>query len=259
MINNLLYVYCISNNPLVVPSDLVSSGLKSLIFNDFNVLYKLVSESDYSENNFLEIKWLETNSREHMRVITAAMKFGAVIPFKFGTIFNAKTSLKKFITDYSDSLIKNFKYVKEKEEYAVKIYCDRKVLLGCMGELSSEIESLDKTIAASSPGKAYLLKSKKTVLLEDEMDKICSEYGQKYYNEFSHMSVSANTANLLMKESSGRRDTMILNATFLVSNKSSGDFIKKANNFAKEDVHIGFCVEATGPWPPFNFISIKEK
>ncbi|PQB07509.1 hypothetical protein BST83_10310 [Polaribacter filamentus] len=259
MITNLLYVYCISNNPLMVPSEIVSRGLKSLIFNDFNVLYKLVSESDYTENNFLDIKWLETNSRKHMGVIIAAMEFGAVIPFKFGTIFNSKTSLKKFITDYSDSLVKNFKYIKEKEEYAVKIYCDRKVLLGRMGELSKEIESLDKTIAASSPGKAYLLKSKKTALLEDEMDKICSEYGQKYYNEFSHMSVSSNTANLLMKESSGRTDTMILNATFLVSNRSSDDFIKKANDFANEDIHIGFCVETTGPWPPFNFISIKEK
>jgi hypothetical protein len=259
MITNLLYVYCISNNPLMVPSEIVSRGLKSLIFNDFNVLYKLVSESDYSENNFLDIKWLETNSRKHMGAIIAAMEFGAVIPFKFGTIFNSKTSLKKFITDYSDSLVKNFKYIKEKEEYAVKIYCDRKVLLGRMGELSKEIESLDKTIAASSPGKAYLLKSKKTALLEDEMDKICSEYGQKYYNEFNHMSVSSNTANLLMKESSGRTDTMILNATFLVSNRSSDDFIKKANEFANEDIHIGFCVETTGPWPPFNFISIKEK
>jgi hypothetical protein len=259
MINNLLYVYCISNNPLLLPSKLASSGLKSLVFNDFNVLYKLVSESDYSETNFLDIKWLETNSREHMRVITAAMEFGAVVPFKFGTIFNTKISLKKFTTDYSDSLIENFKYVKEKQEWAVKIYCDRKVLLGCMGKLSVEIENLEKTIAASSPGKAYLLRSKKTGLLENEMDKLCSEYGQKYYNEFSRMSTSANIANLLMKESSGRKDTMILNATFLVSKKNSDDFIKKANNFAKEDAHIGFCVEATGPWPPFNFISIKEK
>jgi hypothetical protein len=259
MITNLLYVYCISNNPLVAPNDLDTSGLKSLVFNDFNVLYKLVSESDYSENNFLDIKWLETNSREHMRVIIAAMKFGDVIPFKFGTIFNSKTSLKKFVTDYSESLVKNLEYVKEKEEYAIKIYCDRKVLLGHMGELSEEIERLNNTIAASSPGKAYLLKSKKTALLEDEMDKICSEYGQKYYNEFNHMSASSNTASLLRKEASGRRDTMILNATFLVSNRSSDAFIKKANDFANKDIHIGFCLETTGPWPPFNFISIKEK
>ena len=259
MITNLLYVYCISNNPLGAPKDFDTRGLKSLIFNDFNVLYKLVSESDYSENNFLNIKWLETNSREHMGVIIAAMKFGDVIPFKFGTIFNSKISLKKFIMDYSDSLVKNLKYVKEKEEYAIKIYCNRKVLLGHMGVLSEEIERLDKTIATSLPGKAYLLKSKKTALLEDEMDKICSEYGQKYYNEFNHLSVSSNTANLLRKESSGRTDTMILNATFLVSNESSDSFIKKANDFANKDIQIGFCVETTGPWPPFNFISIKEK
>jgi len=187
------------------------------------------------------------------------MKFGTVIPVKFGTIFNTKASLKKFITDYSDSLIENFHFVKEKKEWSAKIYCNRKVLCEHMDELSEEIAELEKTIMASSPGKAYLLKGKKTELVENEMDKICSEYGQKYYDEFNNLSESTNIDNLLPKEYSGRQDTMILNATFLVSENKSFDFINTVSKLAKESANLGFCVEATGPWPPFNFISIKEK
>lgn len=263
MINNLIYVFCISNNPLMLISNIESIGLKSLIFDDFNVIVKYVSESEYSKENFKknfsEIQWVETNSREHIRVISVAMKFGAVIPVKFGTIFNTKASLKKFVTDYSDSLIENFHHVKEKEEWSVKIYCNRKVLCKQIDELSEEIAKLEKTIMASSPGKAYLLKGKKTELIENEMDKLCRNYGQKYYDEFNNLSESANIDNLLPKEYSGRQDTMILNATFLVSENKSIDFINTVNKLAKESANLGFCIEATGPWPPFNFISIKEK
>ncbi|MFH0866197.1 MAG: GvpL/GvpF family gas vesicle protein, partial [Bacteroidota bacterium] len=103
MIRELIYVYCISNSPIGLVRNMESKGLKSLMFDDFFVIVKYVSESEFSEENLKknlsDIQWLETNAREHIRVISMIMEQSTVIPFKFGTIYNTKAGLKKFITD----------------------------------------------------------------------------------------------------------------------------------------------------------------
>jgi hypothetical protein len=262
MTNNLIYVYCLSNDPPELVGELKSVGLKTIAAGGFYVIVKYVSESEFSEENFKmnlsNIYWLENNAREHVEVINLIMKQKAVIPFKFGTIFLTEVSLMKFITDYSNSLIENFQHIEAKEEWSVKIYCDRKSLSEQIDELSEETAALEKQIMASSPGKAYLLKRKKSELIENEMDRICKSYGQNYYNEFKNLSASTNLNNLLPKEFTGREDTMILNASFLVSKTKVGDFLNTVAVLREKDGNSGFFIETTGPWPPFSFIDIKE-
>lgn len=261
--NDLIYVYCLSNSHPELYQKIEQEGLELLMLDDFYVIVKYVSESEYSEENFKknlsDIQWLETNAREHVRVINTFIENSTVIPFKFGTIYNSKVSLKKFIKDYADSLIENFHHIEEKEEWSIKIYCDRKALCEQIDELSEETAALEKQIMASAPGKAFFLQRKKKELIENELDRICKNYGQEYYAEFKNMSESTNLNNLLPKAFTGREDIMILNAAFLVSKNKVADFIKRADTLSKKDGNSGFIIEATGPWPPFSFISIKEK
>ena len=263
MINDLIYVYCLSNSPPELVPDIEFQGLKSLRFDDFYVIVKYVSESEFSEENLKinlsDIQWLEKNAREHIRVIGMIMVHSAVIPFKFGTIYQSEAGLKKFIEDYSDSLTENLLYLEWKEEWAVKIYCDRKMLSEQIDELSEEAATLENQIMASSPGKAFLLKRKKTDLVENEMDRLCKIYGQEYYIEFKNLSESDSLHNLMPKEYTGRNDTMILNATFLVRKDKVNDLISTVRLLKKKYSRLGFDIEITGPWPPFSFISIKEK
>ena len=263
MIEELIYIYCISNTPLKQDHFLESKGLKSIVYDTLNVIVKYVPESEFSEENFKrnlsDLKWLETNAREHITIIGRIMEFCTVIPFKFGTIYYSTDGIRKFIADYSELLIENLNHLEGKEEWAVKIYCDRKLLTEQIDELSEEAASFEKQIMASSPGKAFLLKRKKTDLIENEMDRLCKNYGQKYYDQLKNLSESTGLNNLLPKEFTGREDTMILNATFLVKKNKLADFKSTIESLRKKVGVSGFFIEATGPWPPFSFISIKEK
>jgi len=263
MPDNLIYVYCLSHNRPELQNIFGSENLSSLNFGDFYVVVKYVSESEFSEENFKRnlsnVDWLEANAREHVDVIYQIMENDTVIPFKFGTIFQAETSLGKFITDYSDSLIENFDHIKGTEEWSLKIYCDRKMFIERIDELSEEAAELEKQIMASSPGKAFLLKRKKADLTEKEMDRICKKFGQEYFNDFKTLSESTSLSNLLPKEFTGRQDTMILNASFLVKKSNVADFNNSVDLLKKKDANSGFSIETSGPWPPFSFISIKEK
>jgi len=262
MINDLIYVFCLSNES--PPGHIIESeGLHSLVIGDYNIISKYVSEGEFSEDNLKrnmsDIKWLETNARNHIGIISKIMEYTTVIPFKFGTIFQSEESLKKFISDYSESITENFHQIADKEEWAVKIYCDRKKLSDQIDEFSEDAAALEKQIMASSPGKAFLLKRKKSDLIVNEMDRICKHFGQKYYDDLKNRSESTSLNNLLPKEFTDRLDTMILNATFLVDKNNVADFKKIVDLLKKENENSGFFIETTGPWPPFSFISIKEK
>jgi hypothetical protein len=263
MINDLIYVYCVSDSPPRLAPDSSSIGLNTLMIGDFCVFFKYVAESEFCEENFkkniADIHWLETTAREHFRVISMIMEYCEVIPFKFGTIYNSPDSLRKFITDYSESLIENFHFIGGKEEWAIKIYCDRNKMSKQIDELSEDSAILEKQIMASSPGKAFLLKRKKSDLVESEMDRLCNIYGQVYYDDLKNLSESTCLNNLLPKEFTGRDDTMILNATFLVRKCNVTDFIRTVDALRDKDENLGLFIDATGPWPPFNFTSIKEK
>jgi len=251
-----------TNSPVVLLHDIELYGLKTIQFGEFNVIIKYVSDSEFSEENLkkniTDIKWLESNAREHIMEISKVMEKYTVIPFKFGTIYNHPEGLEKFITDYSVSLNDNFHNIEGKEEWSVKVYCDRKTLSEKIDELSEEAAELERQIMASSPGKAFILKRKKTDLIENEIDRFCKIYGQEYYDELNKLSESTVLNNLLPKEFTGRQDTMILTATFFVSKNKVNEFKNTVSMLRKKDANSAFFIEATGPWPPFSFITIKE-
>ena len=261
--NDLIYVYCLANSPPGLDAINHFSNLISLKVGDFYVVMKNVDRVEFSEENFKErisnIEWLEANAREHVTVINKIMEKCTVIPFKFGTIFHSDEGLRMFIADYSLSLTENFNYIEGKEEWAVKVFCDRQVLSERIDELSSEAAELEKQIMASSPGKAFLLKRKKTELIENEIGRLCKVYGQQYFNGFENLSESTSLNNLLPKEFTGREDTMILNAVFLVRKTRVGEFVSFVEQMKRTNDKSGFFIDSNGPWPPFSFISIKEK
>lgn len=263
MENELIYVYCISDTPPGDALDAQSNAWKSLKFDDFHVIVKYVPESSFSEENFKknlnDLPWVETNARDHIRIIGTIMEYNTVIPFKFGTIYTSKAGLRDFIREYSTSLIDNFNHLRGKEEWSVKVYCNRKALCEQIDQFSEKAADLEKQIMASSPGKAFLLGRKKIDLIDAEMDRLCKDFGQKYFDIFHALSESSSLSNLLPKEYTGREDAMILNATFLIEKQKVSEFIQTYETLQRADENSGFIIETTGPWPPFSFVSIKEK
>ncbi len=262
MEKNLIYVYCISDSNQPHDSMAGIPDLKALRIGNFNVYVKYVSDSEFSEENLKknlnDIQWLDTNARDHLRVIGQIMENESVIPFKFGTIFLSEERLNKFISDYSSSLSENFQRIEGREEWSVRIYCDRKMMSQQIDRLSEEASSLEKQIQSSLPGKAFLLRRKKTELIENETDRLINQFGQEYYNKFKELSNLTSLNNILPEELTGRTEKMILNAAFLVPKRNVESFMGKADSLLKKDDNLGFSIETTGPWPPFSFISLKE-
>lgn len=263
MAEELIYIYCIADSPLRPEKISGQEILKSLAYGEFYAIAKLVSSDEFSEENlkknFSDIAWIELHAREHMRIIGEVMKDSTVIPFKFGSIFNTAESLGLFINDYSESLKENFKNLKGKEEWSVKIYCDRSVLNRQIDQISDEVRNLEEEIQKSMPGKAFILKRKKVELVGKEVEKVMRACGQSCFDGLASIAGLTKINNILPKELTGRTDDMILNVSCLIDAGKVDDFLEAVKKSAEKYNNTGLQVEATGPWPSFSFVKIKEK
>jgi hypothetical protein len=262
MDKGLIYIYCITGENPGQNVVLATRGVDYLNFNGLYIVRKLVSEEEFSEENLKRninnIEWLEEKARDHIEVIQLIMKTCSVVPFRFGTIFQTEENLFRFINTYSSSLVENLELADRKEEWAVKVFCNRIKIADKIDDLSPEAAMLEKQIMASSPGRAFLLKKKKNETVEREIDLLYKNYSQLLFNEISQFSSRAVITNLLPKDFTGRDEDMILNAAFLVLTGHVKDFGSTIYQLKQKYAPIGIEMEVTGPWPPFSFTSIKE-
>lgn len=262
MTDPLIYAYCLTKSLPAGLAGIQTGKLDSVTAGNFHVVIKYVSPDEYSEEklkkNLSDVQWLDINAREHVAVIGKIMEDNDVIPFNFGTVFQTTGNLKKFVSDYSDSLQANLEKVSGKTEWGVKIYCNLKVISEQIDDLSPVAADLEQQIMASSPGKAFLLRRKKADLIENELNRLTKQYGQEYFEEISQFSIETVLNNLLPKELTGRDDSMILNAAFLVLREKSQLLMTTIYSLKQKYEQFGFDVDVSGPWPPYSFISIKE-
>lgn len=258
-----MYIYCICDREPQLREVPGKENLEYLKFDDLYAIVKYVSQDEFSEENlkknFADLAWIEIHARNHIRIIVEVMKNSTVIPFKFGTIFISEERLGNFINDYSVSLSENLQHLKGKEEWSVKIYCDRTRLNSQIGEISPEVRNLEEEILRSMPGKAFILKRKKVDLVEKEVQAALGHYGQNCFDQLAVLSATTRINNLLPREVTERTDDMILNASFFVSVEKVSEFLRIIDHSQEKYKEVGFDIEAAGPWPPFSFISIKEK
>ncbi len=258
---DLIYLYCVTKK---VPK--LKEGEGRVYFVYHQGLYAVVSkvkESEFSaenlKKNLANLAWIKSKVNIHEKIIEGVMRDTCVLPFKFGTIFKTEDSLKTMLEKHMGEFKENLENLEGKEEWGVKIYCDIEKLKSTLIKEEAEILKMGKEIASSSPGKAYVLKKKKEELMKEALNRRINEYGQESFEILRGLSIEARINKLLPKEVTERDDEMILNSAFLVDKNRVAEFIQAADGLKVKYKERGLNFDCTGPWPPYNFTTIKEE
>jgi hypothetical protein len=140
-----------------------------------------------------------------------------------------------------------------KKQWSVKVFCNRKILMDQIDEISTDAAILEEKIMASSPGKAYLLQRKKAELVRIEMTRICYDFSQSCLDKFRNMSDSC-IMNTQIPATLPRIDNaLILNISLLVSGEKVNKLKGISDTLQKDFASSGFFIETSGPFPPCNF------
>lgn len=262
MEEELLYAYCIMDVQKATGHDDLPDGLEVFTYSGLSVVMKRVGSDEYAEDrlkeNLADIEWVERATREHLSVISRLAEKHTVVPFKFGTIFHTKNNILKFIDNHDTSIKGNLANLKGREEWSFKLYSFADQLESKITGTSEELKALDAEIGRSSPGKAFMLKKKRKELLARETDSLLRSFGQKCYEQMLNDSFRVKINPVLPRELTERHDDMVLNLACLIDKERVDAMLKKLEALQQEGKKAGFSPEASGPWPPFGFVSIKE-
>lgn len=254
----LIYLYCVTKDK---PSscNFEDLGIKAhpIFFSGTYALVSWVSPDDFSEDNLkkhlADMGWVEKNIRLHEKVIEEIMKDQAVLPFKFGTVFENEANVEKLLKTNNTEFKVVLASLDGKEEWGLKIYCNSEYFKDALCRENDRISEIDKEITAAGKGKAYFLKKKKDEIIKDVINEKISEYTKDCFERLKVTVVDTKINNILPKEVTEKKEDMVLNAAFLINNKRIKEFENVLAYLKTKYTDKGLIFDCTGPWPPYNF------
>ena len=256
--NELLYLYCVTKDK---PSscDFADLGInvQPIYFQGIYALVSSVSPDDFSEDSLkkhlTDMSWVEKNIRLHEKIIEEIMKDQAVLPFKFGTIFESEANVEKLLKVNNIEFKAVLDHLAGKEEWGLKVYCNSGYFKDALCAGNERIAEIDKEITVAGKGKAYFLKKKKDEIIKDVINEKISEYTKDCFERLKVTAVDTKINNILPKEVTEKQEDMVLNAAFLINKERLKGFVNVLAYLKTKYLNKGLILDCTGPWPPYNF------
>ncbi|MEW6410781.1 MAG: GvpL/GvpF family gas vesicle protein [Nitrospirota bacterium] len=264
-----LYLYCIRKR-----TDAPSFSTKGIdeqrevFVMPFRELEAVVSEVSLEEFATEEIQkkaqedlnWIKEKAVAHEEVIEEAMKKNnkilSVIPMRFGTILKDKIRLEDTLNKDYSKIREVLNRIRGKQEWSLKVYLkDRKKFEQTVKEKNEAIKEKEKEIAVLDEGVAFFMEEELKEVISREVDKELNNIVEILFENLGKQAVVSVKSKILGKELTGRREPMILNAAYLISEEKIEDFKKEAKRLNQEMKERGLNLEYSGPWPPYNFVS----
>ncbi len=210
------------------------------------------------EANLEDIAWVEQKVCAHQAVLESVLDSHNLIPMRFCTIYRSEERAREMLVEHHDRLMEALGRFEGKQEWGVKLYCDKRALSQQVERVSDRIKALKAEIDQQSSGAAYFAKKKMESAVEEEVERLADDYAQRCHDCLSTHAEEVVINAMQDRQITGRDDTMVLNATYLVDERRLDDFRVTVADLQEEHAELGFDNELTGPWPPYSFVDIEE-
>ena len=250
------YLYCIADS-----SESVSLGNIGIDGNEVHsipyknlcaIVHNCPAKPYESEDQEMVKEWVIA----HQKVVDAAWeRFDTVIPMGFDTIIQGdgavepEENMKKWLGDDYDNLKEKIKKVRDRAEYGVQLFWDRKTIAQKISDESPEIRELNGEIKSKPKGIAYMYRQKLEALLRKEIEDRADRYFKEFYEK-----ITPHTDDIRVEKTKKTEDEdkqMLLNLSCLLPKEGSKEL---GEELEKIDALEGFSVRYTGPWPPYSFV-----
>ncbi|TCO51298.1 gas vesicle protein GvpL/GvpF [Kribbella antiqua] len=216
---------------------------------DLTAVVSTVDLEEFGESalreNLENLGWVEKTARRHDEVVRrAAAITTALAPFRLVTIYRSDDAARDRIEELYDDLVVALDRIDRRSEWSVKVYSQ------------APSKPAAPVTEGSSSGVAYLerrraeIRGRQAATMDQQM-----LADQLFWDLVPG---AAATRRLAPQDQrlTGRRETMSLNATFLVDDDRSTDFFQLVDELRGR--YPSFDIEVNGPWPPYSFAVLEK-
>jgi Gas vesicle synthesis protein GvpL/GvpF len=187
-------------------------------------------------------------AHEHVNEVTIEERFTPV-PMSFGTLFKTEKDIVEFLEDTYDALRDVLGKMKDKLEFGLKVNWSREEVMAEVEQDNEDIRRLKEEIAKNQQSSTYFARMQLGRMVEQALADKSDSYVRDVYEHLREAAIASRSSKPI-------GDKMILNAAFLVERAKADIFDQKVQEIAQRyEGKLSF--RYTGPWPPYNFVTIR--
>jgi hypothetical protein len=187
-------------------------------------------------------------AHEHVNEVLIDSGFTPV-PMSFGTLFKTEKDTVEFLKDTYDALRDVLNKMKDKLEFGLKVNWDRDAVLREIEQENEEISRLKAEITSDQQRSTYFARMQLGRLVEQALVERSESIVREIYDELRDAAIASRSNKVIGEK-------MIMNAAFLVARDKREEFDRHVQEIGKRyGDKLKFVY--TGPWPPYNFVTIR--
>ena len=188
-------------------------------------------------------------THEHVQEVVMNEHGFTPVPMSFGTLFKTEGDTIEFLKDTYDALRDVLLKMKDKLEFGLKVNWDRDEVLRELEAQNEEIRRLKAEIQTNTQSSTYFARMQLGRLVEQALADKSDAYVREIYDQLRDAAIASRSNKVI-------GDKMIMNAAFLVARDQAEQFDTKVHDIsARLEGKLSF--KYTGPWPPYNFVTIR--
>ncbi len=221
---------------------LSSGGLSALVSE--------VAADDYEDQVLRQrlghATWVEATARRHEEVLDAAGATTTVVPLRMCTVLDSIESIREHLARDAAVLRNAIGYLAGKTEWGVKVIGEPAFVTqpGAAGAGSTR----------GGSGAEYLQRRLRDREQQRALARQIEEAAVRIHERLSAVAADALIAPVQRKLAGRPTAEMVLNGVYLVGDEARQRFHAQTEALAGEFADLGLELEATGPWPAYNFV-----
>ncbi|MCP3026945.1 GvpL/GvpF family gas vesicle protein [Halobacillus sp. A5] len=229
-------------------------------YGDISAVFCHVEEEEYGEEVLQEktnqMDWVQEKAFHHHEILMNIRERTALIPMKFCTIYQSEANLDDMVHNHQDQMKALIERLDGKEEWNLKVYCDRDQLSKNVADHNLNIKEKKDEIAQMSKGRQYLESRKLDQYVQQEVEREQDAFGSALHEQLTAYSVEDTVKKNWNRDVTGKDEEMCWNSAYLVPLERVEDFLEIITNENEKHKSSGWILEATGPWPAYHFAKL---
>jgi hypothetical protein len=208
-----------------------------------------VDEAEYGEaalnEHVRDLDWLAARAAQHQAVNGRLLELlGTVLPLSFGAIYRDDERVRQMLSEDAGDRSAQLASLAGHAEWVVTVSRDADAPAD-----DADVRALDAQIAASPPGRAFLLDKQRSTTLTRSIEKRDTEAAS------DALAVLEGVAMRTYQEPvvAGGTDAVALRASILVAREREPALVKAIGELEGRLGERGYRVRASGPWPAYRF------
>ena len=213
-----------------------------------------VDEETYGDDGLNEhvrdLDWLTPRAAAHQAVNARLLELaGAVLPLSFGALYRDEERVREMLRENAGVRVTRLAELAGRAEWVVTVTRDRSDTVGADGDL----RELDREIAASTPGRAFLLEKRRTQVARSATEQSDRDIAARALTTLSDVAERTYREPVAV----GGADLVIVRVSLLAARDEARSIDARVARLADDLAPAGYHVRASGPWPAYRFGALE--